>query len=81
LVFIFNFHPNKSFADYPVGINEAGTYKIVLSSDDLQFGGENRIDLDVLHFTKPESFANRSHKMLVYIPCRCANIYERGINI
>ncbi|XP_011495784.1 PREDICTED: 1,4-alpha-glucan-branching enzyme-like [Ceratosolen solmsi marchali] len=76
LVFIFNFHPDKSFPDYPVGVNRAGTYKVILNSDDLQFGGENRVDSKVLHFTIPETFANRSCKMFVYIPCRCAIVYK-----
>lgn len=78
LVFVFNFHPIKSFADYPVGVEQAGTYKVLLSNEDSQFGGENRIDTKVLHFTKPEPFAGRSHQMLVYVPCRTALVY--GLN-
>ncbi|KAJ8665565.1 hypothetical protein QAD02_007227, partial [Eretmocerus hayati] len=72
LVFIFNFHPTKSFADYPVGVDHAGSYKIVLNSDDETFGGQHRIDSEVLHFTSPEAFANRSNRMFVYIPTRTA---------
>ncbi|OXU18210.1 hypothetical protein TSAR_003085 [Trichomalopsis sarcophagae] len=75
LVFVFNFHPSKSFADYPVGVDRAGTYKVILSSDDTEYGGENRIDSKVSHFTKPEPFANRANRMFVYAPCRTAIIY------
>ncbi|KAG7207119.1 hypothetical protein KM043_000994 [Ampulex compressa] len=77
LTFVFNFHPVKSFPDYPVGINSAGTYKIVLCSDDRAFGGENRVDADVRHFTKPEGFSAYPNRMMVYIPCRTAIVYAR----
>lgn len=78
MVFVFNFHPTKSFADYPVGVDRAGTYKVILSSDDTQYGGENRIDSNVSHFTKSEPFANRANRMFVYTPSRTAIIYATG---
>ena len=77
LIFVFNFHPVKSFPDYPVGVKTPGTYKILLCSDNKDFGGENRVDTSVQHFTIPESFSNYSNKMLIYIPCRTAIIYVR----
>ncbi|CAK7238941.1 MAG: alpha-1,4-glucan branching enzyme [Sporothrix thermara] len=51
LLFIFNFHPSSSFSDYRVGVEQAGTYKIVLSSDDEQFGGHSRVAHDTRFFT------------------------------
>ncbi|KIH94990.1 1,4-alpha-glucan branching enzyme [Sporothrix brasiliensis 5110] len=53
LLFIFNFHPSSSFSDYRVGVEQAGTYKIVLSSDDEQFGGHKRINHETRFFTTP----------------------------
>lgn len=44
LVFIFNFHPTNSYTDYRIGIDVAGTYKIVLNTDDKEVGGFNSID-------------------------------------
>ncbi|XP_058788762.1 1,4-alpha-glucan-branching enzyme isoform X2 [Phymastichus coffea] len=76
LVFVFNFHPYKSFADYPVGVNQPGKYKIVLNSDNLEFGGDDRIDINVLHCTKPEPFANRLHRIFIYIPSRTTIVYK-----
>ncbi|XP_043478723.1 1,4-alpha-glucan-branching enzyme [Leptopilina heterotoma] len=75
LVFAFNFHPTKSFTDYSVGVDSPGTYKIILNSDDTNFGGHNRLDTNVSHFTKPEPFSGKPHRMLAYIPCRTAIIY------
>ncbi|XP_026302274.1 1,4-alpha-glucan-branching enzyme isoform X1 [Apis mellifera] len=77
LIFVFNFHPIKSFPDYTIGVKSAGTYKILLCSDDKNFGGENRVDTNIQHFTKPESFSDYSNSMMIYIPCRTAIIYIR----
>ena len=78
LVFIFNFHPTNSFADYAIGVDEPGTYKLILNSDDKNFGGEERIDASVPHFTMPEPFSNKPHRIFVYIPCRTASVYAIG---
>ena len=78
LVFVFNFHPTKSFADYTIGVYEPGEYKAALNSDDEMFGGEKRLDTSVSHFTKPEPYANRPHRMMIYTPCRTAVVYARG---
>ena len=48
-VFIFNFHPERSFDGYFVPVGEAGTYAVVLSSDDDKFGGFNRVDSSVCY--------------------------------
>ena len=42
-LFIINFSPDKSHSDYAVPA-EAGSYKLALSSDDKNFGGQERID-------------------------------------
>ena len=44
VVFVFNFHPHKSFEGYFVPVEFEGTYEVVLSSDDGVYGGYNRID-------------------------------------
>lgn len=50
-LFIFNFHPTNSYTDYRVGTEWAGEYRVVLSSDDAQYGGHDRVDHGVRHFT------------------------------
>ncbi|XP_012277447.1 1,4-alpha-glucan-branching enzyme isoform X2 [Orussus abietinus] len=77
LVFAFNFHPAKSFPDYPIGVNEPGSYKVILNSDHKEFGGEARIDNSVEHLSMPESFAEKPHRILAYIPCRTAIIFVK----
>ncbi|KAF9481827.1 glycoside hydrolase family 13 protein [Pholiota conissans] len=70
LLFIFNFHPTKSFTDYRVGVEEAGEYHIILSSDDNQFGGFDNIKLDSKFFTTPLAWNGRKNFLQVYIPTR-----------
>lgn len=70
LVFIFNFHGTQSFTDYRVGVEVAGKYKIVLSSDDPQFGGHDRLDKSVEFLTDPFGHAGRRNFIQVYIPTR-----------
>ncbi|EAA07235.3 1,4-alpha-glucan-branching enzyme [Anopheles arabiensis] len=74
LLFLFNFHSTKSFTDYRIGVELAGKYRVVLSSDDAEFGGFNRIDKNVEHHTFPEGWAGRRNHIQLYLPCRTACI-------
>ena len=68
LVFVFNFHPSNSYTDYRVGCFHPGPYKIVLSSDEEQFGGYQNVtkagDVEFFaglggHDERPHSFQAR----------------------
>eukprot|EP00884_Botryococcus_braunii_P004632 jgi/Botrbrau1/1416/Bobra.0063s0112.1 len=85
LVFVFNFCPTIDREGYKVGVGEPGKYRIVLDSDDLQYGGLGRLNHTVDHFTSPEgipgvretNFNDRPHSMLVFSPARSAVVYAR----
>ena len=72
LLFIFNFHPTQSFADYRVGVDQQGTYKIVLDSDWKEFGGFDRNDRSTRFFTQDLPWNGRRNCTHVYIPTRTA---------
>jgi len=74
LVFVFNFHPTQSFADYRIGIDTPGKYKIVLSSDSKEVGGYERIDESTKFFTTPMEWNGRRNWTHIYIPCRTAMV-------
>jgi 1,4-alpha-glucan branching enzyme len=76
-LFVFNFHPTKSYADYKIGVEQPGKYKIVLDSDEEQFGGHSRLDHGVDFFTKQENWNGRQNSMMVYIPSRVAIVLAR----
>lgn len=67
LVFVFNFHPTNSFTDYRIGVDVAGTYKAVLSSDEPRFGGFDNIKLDSEYFTTPMEWNGRRNWLQVSI--------------
>ncbi|PVF97241.1 putative branching enzyme [Serendipita vermifera] len=78
LVFIFNFHYEKSFTDYRIGVDIPGEYRIVLSSDAKEYGGWERVDIEKSKFhTTPEPWANRSGYIQVYIPSRVALVLAK----
>lgn len=72
LVFIFNFHPSESYSDYRIGVEDAGTYRVVLSSDSESVGGFNRIDQSTRYFTTPMEWNGRKNWTHIYVPCRTA---------
>ncbi|KAG8898561.1 alpha-1,4-glucan branching enzyme [Tulasnella sp. 403] len=72
LLFIFNFHPTKSFTDYRVGVEQAGEYRVVLSSDEPQYGGWDRTDLKTTYPTTALEWNGRKNFVQVYIPSRVA---------
>lgn len=71
-VFIFNFHPSESYSDYRIGLDQPGTYRIVLNTDNKDVGGHGRIDNNTRFFTTPMEWNGRSNWTHVYIPCRTA---------
>jgi 1,4-alpha-glucan branching enzyme len=74
-LFVFNFHPSKSYTDYKLGVEKPGDYKIILDSDDPEFGGHNRLDHSVSHLTRPDGWAGRRNSLMVYIPSRVALVF------
>ncbi len=51
LVFVFNWHQEASTMDYEVPVPMAGEYKLILNTDDEEFGGFSRIDSSVHYFS------------------------------
>lgn len=73
LLWVFNFHPTKSFPDYQIGTSRAGTYRILLNSDAAYFCGHSRVrDASSVFRTAPGPWCHREHYIRVYIPTRSA---------
>jgi 1,4-alpha-glucan branching enzyme len=85
LVFVFNFHWQKSFTDYRVGCIKPGEYRVVLDSDERQFGGFGRIDPSSTFFSQEGWYDDRPHSFQVYSPSRTAVVYglanSRGVGL
>ncbi|KAK2951959.1 putative 1,4-alpha-glucan-branching enzyme [Blattamonas nauphoetae] len=77
LLFVFNFHPTKSFPDYRLGVKNPGKYTPVLCSDDEQFGGHCRVAAHVDHISEPFAADSHYHSIMVYLPSRVCTVYKR----
>ena len=79
IVFVFNWHPDRSLPDYPIPVPEAGRYRVLMSTDDREFGGYGRIDHSVKAFSFPQvcpDGATRPH-ILIYNLSRSALVLKR----
>lgn len=74
IVFIFNFHPQKSFEGYFIPVESKGDYKVILSSDDGVFGGYDRIDKSIIY--KAEKTPANWYGFPCYLPSRSAIILK-----
>lgn len=43
LLFVFNFHHSSSYENYDIYVKSCTKVKVVLSTDDLEFGGHGRV--------------------------------------
>ncbi len=72
-LFVYNFHPYKSFEGYAIPA-QSGEYKVILSTDDSDFGGHNRVDKEYVYKTE---IINGRECIKLYIPSRSAFVLKR----
>lgn len=68
LAFVFNFHPEKSFTDYPIAFSQAN-YRLLFSSDDKRYGGFERLVADSQH-------RRVNGKQYFYLPSRTCAVFQ-----
>ena len=75
VIFVFNFHPTKSFEGYFVPVATEGKYQVVLSSDDGTFGGQGRVDKEYVYETvrTPDDWIG----FQCYLPNRSAFVLKK----
>jgi 1,4-alpha-glucan branching enzyme len=78
LIFVFNFHPNKSFTDYGFLV-PTGAYDVVLNTDNPDFGGFGSSDDSIRHFTNFDPMYKKDKKewLKLYIPARSAVVLRK----
>lgn len=78
LLFVFNFHPVKSFTDY--GIPIKGKFRIQIDSDDPAFGGFDRINRKSVYASirkEERQTLNLPFYLYLYLPSRTALVFKR----
>ncbi|MBQ8593255.1 MAG: alpha amylase C-terminal domain-containing protein [Bacteroidaceae bacterium] len=78
LLFVFNFNPSQSFADYGFLVS-AGAYEVLLNTDAPGFGGFGLTDDSITHFTMHDPLYAKARKgwLKLYIPARSAVVLRR----
>ena len=74
LVFLFNWHPNASYADYRVGVPEPRNYRLILNTDDLWFGGHGLVLTGQGYPWQHVAEHGRPQSIQVYLPARTAQV-------
>jgi 1,4-alpha-glucan branching enzyme len=77
LLFVVNIHPYKSYTGYGILV-EKGSYKIILNTDSVQFGGFGLINESIEHFTQKGLDKKTDLEWIkLYIPARTAFILKK----
>ena len=74
-LFLFNWHPTQSCADFYLPVGEVGGYRVLLDTDDIRFGGQGRVSHDVLYQAEPHD--GRDVGFSIYLPARTAIVMRR----
>ena len=77
LLFVFNFHPTRSFTDY--GIPVKGKFSILLDSDDPLFGGFDRINRKTIFTSQMQTVRptlDQPFYLFLYLPARSALVLK-----
>ncbi|WP_085536558.1 alpha amylase C-terminal domain-containing protein [Massilibacteroides vaginae] len=78
LLFVFNFSPDKSFADYGF-LTPPGKYEVILNTDAVKYGGNGLSDDSIKHFTAFDPLYESENKgwLRLYIPARSAVVLKK----
>lgn len=71
-IFVFNFNPSESYADYAFDAPE-GEYRMILDTDEREYNGFARLGKGETHVS--------DGRVSVYIPARCAVVLEKLTDI
>ncbi|MBP5656467.1 alpha amylase C-terminal domain-containing protein [Candidatus Saccharibacteria bacterium] len=76
LLYVFNFHPTESATNFFLHAHTTGVgeYRAIFSTDDADFGGQNRIDKKYVYSTVSDK---RGLGFEIYLPCRTAVVFRK----
>ena len=77
LVFVFGFHPTYSEPAFTLPVNTCGPgrYQVIFSTDDADFGGDERISKDYIYETRQDEQYGSCFE--IYVPARSAMVLKR----
>ena len=83
LLFVFNFHADKSYENYKIGTCWKSDHMLLFDSDQQQFGGFDRLKsgYEVRYVAEDVPWQNRQYSVNLYIPCRTALVLVAEENV
>lgn len=80
LLFVFNFNPERSFADYGIKV-PAARYRLVLATDEAAFGGQHLVEVARDYTVEtPAKIMLDDYWLKIYIPARTALVFHTKKN-
>lgn len=77
-LFAFNFNFSSSYTDHSVAV-PPGKYKVIFTTDDIEFGGQGRVDKSIEHFTIGELNDFGLQNLMMYLPTRTGMVLRKMI--
>ncbi|MFM1514773.1 alpha-amylase family glycosyl hydrolase [Helcococcus ovis] len=77
LYFIYNFHPTRSYEGLTIPIEEKSRFKVIFSSDDIKFGGMNRISKEYIYESFEIFGSDFDYQLKIYSPSRTMMILKK----
>ena len=75
LIFIHNLHPDQSLTNYRINVHQAGKYKVLIHTDQTNYGGQNRVSSETEYFST-EKYGSQT--IQIYIPCRTSIVLSKA---
>ena len=75
LVFAFNLHPTVSATDWRIPIPEKTDYRIILNSDDIEYGGYGAVE-NAHYPWQDVEMEGQSQSIQLYLPARSAQVLD-----
>ncbi|MFH0756631.1 MAG: alpha amylase C-terminal domain-containing protein [Bacteroidota bacterium] len=76
LLFVFNFHPSRSYTDYGLAV-EGGKYRTLLCTDQPEYGGFGRFDTSMIYRSVVEKSFGFRQNLKLYLPSRTGMVLQR----
>ena len=74
-VIAFNFHPSWSQENYFLTVKEKGKYEVILTTDDADFGGYDRVSKTYVY--QAEKNEAGQYGIRIYLPSRCGIVLRK----
>jgi 1,4-alpha-glucan branching enzyme len=74
--FAFNFNFSSSYSDHAVAV-PPGKYKVLFTTDDIEFGGHGRVDKSIEHQTIGELNEYGMQNLMLYLPTRTGVVLKK----